>query len=119
MPDAGTNESDVTRRTWLAAERTWLAWWRSGIAVGAVAVAIGRLLPGLAHGPTWPFRVLGIGYGLLSVAILIIGAVRQRRASDALRQGSFQELTTPTVSLLTAAAIALSVASMVIVVSSL
>ena len=50
MPDPAAQQSDVTRRTWLAAERTWLAWWRSGVAVGAVALAVGRFLPGLEHG---------------------------------------------------------------------
>jgi len=50
MADPPHQDSDVTRRTWLAAERTWLAWWRSGVAVGAVALAVGRFLPGLAHG---------------------------------------------------------------------
>ncbi len=119
MPDPGARESDVTRRTWLAAERTWLAWWRSGIAVGAVAVAVGRLLPGLAHGPHWPFKLLGIGYGALSVGILVIGATRQRHTAEALKRGSFEELTSPLVFWLTVAAITLSVGSMVIVVSSL
>jgi Domain of unknown function (DUF202) len=39
-------DSDVTRRTRLAAERTWLAWWRSGIAASTAAVADTR---GAAH----------------------------------------------------------------------
>ena len=37
--------SDVTRRTWLAAERTWLAWWRTGIGASAVAIGVGRIVP--------------------------------------------------------------------------
>lgn len=117
MPDP-TSE-DVTRRTWLAAERTWLAWWRSGIAVGAVALAVGRFLPGLTHGPRWPFRAVGIGYGVLSIAILLVGAMRQRGASAALRRGSFEELTSGLVFWLTAGAIALSIAAIVLVTISL
>ena len=119
MPDPAPNDTDVSRRTWLAAERTWLAWWRSGVAVGAVALAVGRLLPGLTHGSRWPFRVIGIGYGLLSVAILVIGAVRQRRAAAALRSGSFEELSSPLVTWLTVGAVALSVGSLFLVVARL
>ena len=110
---------DVSRRTWLAAERTWLAWWRTGIAVGAVALAVGRLLPGLAKGAHWPFRALGIGYGLLSVAILLVGAIRQRRAASALREGTFEELSSPLVAWLTAGAVALSVAATILVVAAI
>lgn len=39
---ATPQSSDVTRRTWLAAERTWLAWWRTGIGASAVAIGVGR-----------------------------------------------------------------------------
>ncbi len=119
MPDPGSNDADVSRRTWLAAERTWLAWWRSGVAVGAVALAVGRLLPGLTNGARWPFRVIGLGYGVLSVAILVIGAIRQRRTAAALRSGSFEDLSSPLVSWLTAGAVLLSVASLFLVVARL
>ncbi len=111
--------SDVTRRTWLAAERTWLAWWRSGVAVGAAGLAVGRLLPDLTHGAHWPFQALGIGYGLLSVVILVVGAIRQVRASAALRRGTFEELTTPLVSVLTAGAVLLSISATVLIVANL
>ncbi|MGO9885143.1 MAG: DUF202 domain-containing protein [Solirubrobacteraceae bacterium] len=119
MPEPSSDTSDVTRRTWLAAERTWLAWWRSGVAVGAVALAVGRFLPALTHGARWPFRLLGIGYGLLSVAVLLVGAARQRRASNTLRRGSFDELTTPLVAGLTAGGIVLSVAAIILVTATL
>ncbi|MBV9942738.1 MAG: DUF202 domain-containing protein [Solirubrobacterales bacterium] len=119
MADPPHQDSDVTRRTWLAAERTWLAWWRSGVAVGAVALAVGRFLPGLAHGEIWPFRLLGLGYGLLSVGVLTIGAIRQRRTAEALRRGSFAELTSPLVTWMTALAVLLTVAAMVLVAAAL
>lgn len=119
MPEPSPDTSDVTRRTWLAAERTWLAWWRSGVAVGAVALAVGRFLPGLTHGARWPYRLLGIGYGVLSVAVLLLGAARQRRAAAALRRGSFDDLTTPLVAGLTAAGVVLSVAAVVLVTIAL
>lgn len=113
------SESVDSRATSLAAERTWLAWWRTGIATGAVALAVGRLLPGLTGGARWPFRLVGIGYGLLSVAILVVGAVRQRRASAALRSGEFRELNLSLVDWLTAAAVGLSVVAVVLVAIAL
>ena len=105
---SSADADDVSRRTWLASERTWLAWWRAGVAVGAVALAVGRLLPGLTHAAQWPFRVLGIGYGALSVAVLLIGALRQKRTTAALRQGTFAELTSPLIAWLTAGAVVLA-----------
>jgi uncharacterized membrane protein YidH (DUF202 family) len=66
MSEAG--DTDVTRRTYLAAERTWLAWWRSGIASATAAVAVGGVVPDLldeSHTlyvssvratPGWPWR---------------------------------------------------------------
>jgi uncharacterized membrane protein YidH (DUF202 family) len=108
-------DSDVTRRTWLAAERTWLAWWRTGIGASAVAVGVGRIVPELTHGARWPFRVLGIAYGVIAVAVLVLGAVRQQRTSQALRRGGYSELSSPTVMWLTAGAVAVSLGAVVLV----
>jgi putative membrane protein len=115
-PDAGEPElADVKRRTWLAAERTWLAWWRTGLGAAAVSIGVGRLLPGLTGGSRWPLKVLGLGYGLVAIAVLVIGAIRQRQVAAALRQGSYEELSTPLVMWLTAAAVALSIATLVVI----
>jgi putative membrane protein len=114
--DAGnTDLVDVKRRTWLAAERTWLAWWRTGLGAAAVSIGVGRLLPGLTGGAHWPLRLLGIGYGLVAIAVLVIGAVRQNHVASALRRGSYEELSSPLVMWLTAAAVALSVATLVVI----
>lgn len=112
---ATPQNSDVTRRTWLAAERTWLAWWRTGIGAAAVAVAVGRIVPETTHGARWPFRVLGIAYGVIAVAVLVVGAVRQQRTADALRRGSYSELSSPLVLWLTAAGVAISVGTVILV----
>ena len=117
IPESGV--TDVSRRTWLAAERTWLAWWRTGLGTAAVAIAIGRVLPGLTSGARWPFRLLGLGYGMLAVAVLVVGAVRQQRAAEALRRGGYGQLSTPLVMWLTAAAVALSTATLALVVVAL
>jgi putative membrane protein len=113
VPPAGAD--DVTRRTYLAAERTWLAWWRTGLGAAAVAIAVGRLVPGVTHGVRWPFRVVGIGYGLLAIAALVAGAIRQRRTSDALRRGSYEALSSPLVTWLTVAAIVLSIGTLALI----
>lgn len=110
-PDA----NDPSRRTWLAAERTWLAWWRTGLGAAAVAIAVGRLVPSVAHGARWPFRAIGIAYGVLAIAALVAGAVRQRQTAGALTRGSYKPLSSPLVTWLTAAAVALSVATIVLI----
>jgi inner membrane protein YidH len=114
-PDAGEADANVERRTWLAAERTWLAWWRTGVGATAVAIGVGRLLPGLASGARWPLRLLGLGYGLVAIAVLVIGAVRQKRADAALRRGSYESLSSSLVNWLTAAGVALGVATLVVI----
>jgi len=107
--------SDVTRRTWLAAERTWLAWWRTGIGASAVAIGVGRIVPELTHGARWPFRVLGVAYGVIAVAVLVLGGVRQQRTADALRRGSYNELSSSLVLYLTAAAVVVSLGAIILV----
>jgi uncharacterized membrane protein YidH (DUF202 family) len=115
-PDAGeTDLADVKRRTWLAAERTWLAWWRTGLGAAAVSIGVGRLLPDLTGGALWPLRLLGLGYGVVAIAVLVIGAVRQNQVAAALRRGSYEELSSPLVMWLTAAAVALSLATLVVI----
>ena len=104
--------ADVKRRTWLAAERTWLAWWRTGVAAAAVSIGVGRLLPGLSGGTHWPLKALGIGYGILAIGVLVIGAVRQRRVGEALRRGGYEPLSSPLVTWLTAAGVLLAIATL-------
>jgi putative membrane protein len=111
-------DTDVSRRTWLAAERTWLAWWRTGLGATAVALAVGRVLPGVTGGARWPFRVLGLGYGALAVAVLVLGGVRQRRAAEALSRGGYAQLSSPLVVWLTASAVLLAGGTLALVVVS-
>jgi putative membrane protein len=118
-PVPAPQSSDVTRRTWLAAERTWLAWWRTGIGASAVAIGVGRIVPELTHGARWPWRALGIAYGLIAVAVLVLGAVRQQRTHETLRRGSYSELSSPLVFWLTAVAVAVSLAAVILVAVNL
>ncbi|HEY4426596.1 MAG TPA: DUF202 domain-containing protein [Solirubrobacteraceae bacterium] len=110
---------DASRRTSLAAERTWLAWWRTGVGASAIAVGVGRILPGLAGGAHWPLKLLGIAYGALAVVVLVIGGVRQARVAGALRRGTYDELSSRLVWWLTAGAVALAVATVIVVAIAL
>ncbi len=115
-PDSSDPETPATpRRTWLAAERTWLAWWRTGLGATAVAVAVGRILPGLTGEARWPLKLLGFGYGVLAVAVLMIGAVRQNRVAAALRRGDYDEISPSLVMWLTVAAVALGLGTLAVV----
>lgn len=117
-PDTGYIAGDGTRRTLLASERTWLAWWRTGLAVSTVAIAVGRLLPAVSSGTRWPPRVLGVGYGLLALAVFVIGGVRQRDTAEAVRRGSFAPLSRTVVIVLTAFSIVLVVGTLAIIVAT-
>ena len=52
---------------------------------------------------------------MVAVAVLVIGAMRQNQVASALRRGSYEELSTPLVMWLTAAAVALSLATLVVI----
>ena len=79
QPDPATKpEVDVWQRTSMAAERTWLAWWRTALTATAGALAVGRFAPELLDVAPWPYVLLGGGYALLAVALLVFGALRQR-----------------------------------------
>jgi putative membrane protein len=83
-------DGDATRRTWLASERTVLAWLRTGLTATAVALAVGKILPDLrSGGATWPFVVLGAGYALLGVLIVLYGLRRGREVDRAIQAGEW------------------------------
>jgi putative membrane protein len=113
---ADATDTDVTRRTHLAAERTWLAWWRSGIAAAATAVAVGGVVPRLVEGTRWPFVVLGIAYAALSVVLFLLSGRRQREVDAALEEGGYVGLHASWVTALTAVSAVLSSATIVAIV---
>jgi uncharacterized membrane protein YidH (DUF202 family) len=117
VPGPGRNPPGeaAPRRTSLAAERTWLAWWRTGLAASAVALAVGRFLPSVSSGPHWPSRALGVAYGVLAVAVFVMGARRQRGAAEAIRRGGFDELSSELVLVLTIAGVLLALATIAVV----
>ncbi len=86
-PAPTATQVDVWQRTSMAAERTWLAWWRTAIAATAGALAVGRFAPELLDVAPWPYVVLGCGYALLALALLVFGAHRQRELERSILDG--------------------------------
>jgi putative membrane protein len=116
MAASGRGAEDATRRTYLAQERTLLAWWRSGLAAFAVAVGIGRLVPALLDVPASPFVALGVGFGLLGLAFVFLGARRDRSVKRELAAGRFAPLDDRVVWAVTAALLLLGAATTVLVI---
>jgi putative membrane protein len=112
-----TAESDVTRRTLLAAERTLLAWWRTGIAAAGVAVAVGSVLPHLVGSTKGPYVVIGAGYAALAFAVFGAAALRQCQVARALAEGGYAELSRIWPVGMTAAGSVLAVATFTVVLS--
>jgi uncharacterized membrane protein YidH (DUF202 family) len=111
-----SGESDVTRRTRLAAERTWLAWWRSGIAASTAAVAVGGVVPELVDGSSTPYVVLGSGYALLAAAVFLGAAVRRGQVNRALEEEGYEDVSELGVLALTLVATALALGTLAIIV---
>jgi putative membrane protein len=111
------SELDQVRRTSMAAERTWLAWWRTALGATAGALAVGRFAPDLLDVAAWPYIVLGCGYASLAVALLIVGAQRQRELEHALRTGGDAPLRFRTVGVFTVGGVALAVTTVVLVLA--
>lgn len=66
-----------------------------------------------------PYALLGIGYGLLAIAVLMTGTLRQQRIADALRHSGSVELPQPVILWLTAGALALAIGTVVIIAANL
>jgi len=116
-PAPVSTELQQIRRTSMAAERTWLAWWRTALAATAGALAVGRFAPELLDVASWPYIVLGCGYGGLAIGLLIAGAVRQRELERAFLTGGHVPLRFRTVAAFTGGAIALAVMTIVLVIA--
>ena len=84
---ADPGRDSAPRRTYLAAERTYLAWLRTGLASIGIAMAVGRLIPALIDASQVAFAVLGIGYALLGIFLIIYAAASARRIHRALEEG--------------------------------
>jgi putative membrane protein len=111
---AGHEFADPTRRTYLAQERTLLAWWRTGLGTIAVAVAIGRLVPAVTKAPRAPFLWIGTGFGVLALAMIVFGTLRQREVTRSLAVGEYADLNPAVVLAMTVLMAVLTVAAIVV-----
>jgi putative membrane protein len=116
-PPPATGDPGAASRTGMAAERTWLAWWRTALAATAGALAVGRLAPEVLHTAAAPYIVLGCGYAALSVALLWVGALRQRNLQRAVDEGGQAPLPFALVAAFTLGGIALAVMTVVLVIA--
>lgn len=83
------DDADASRRTRLANERTFLAWWRSGLTALGVSVAVGRVVPALTHHGRLPYAIVGAGYAVLGLAMVVYGTLRQREVDQSIQRGEF------------------------------
>ena len=56
----------------------------------AVALGAGRLVPELAGGASWPYELVGVGYGLLGIAFVAYGDWRQLAVEAAIARGEWR-----------------------------
>jgi putative membrane protein len=114
QPEREREFGDPTRRTFLAQERTLLAWWRTSFAAIGVALAVGRLLPEIAHLPKGPFLAVGVGWGVLALAMVSFGLIRQRAGERAIRAGGYLHVKPQLLVALTAYMVVLLVATIAV-----
>jgi len=112
-PDA---DADVTRRTWLALERTELAWWRTGLTALAVGIGVGQVVPELGRSPRWPYVVVGVGFALYGVALIVYGSQREQLLARQLERGLARLEASPATRLLAAAGALLGLATALLIV---
>src|SRR5262245_66571988 len=116
MPDEPpAKDPGAASRTGMAAERTWLAWWRTALGATAGALGVGRLAPEALHVASAPYIILGCGYGLLAIALLVVGAYRQRDLARAVERGEQAPLPFAIVASFTAGGAALALMTVVLV----
>jgi putative membrane protein len=111
-----TGVEDATRRTRLANERTYLAWWRTGLTALAVGIGIGKLLPQHSSAAHWPFEVVGVGFAVLGLVILVVGLQRTRAVETALDRGAFAPMSSQLIVLLAGAGFVLGLGAIALVI---
>ena len=108
---------DATRRTRLATERTYLAWWRTGLTAFAVAFGAGRIVPELTGGAVWPYAALGVAFGVVGLAFIAYGYVRQKQVDEALARGDYAPLDDRVAIVFAAAGLLLGLATIILVIA--
>ena len=101
----------------MAAERTWLAWWRTALAATAGALGVGRIAPELLDVPSWPYVLLGVGYAVLAIALLVVGARRNHDLQQAVERDVPAPLSFRLVALFTVGGVVLALTTVALVVA--
>jgi putative membrane protein len=117
MADPPASDHGAGSRTGMAAERTWLAWWRTALAATAGALGVGRFAPQLLQAAATPYVILGCGYALLAIGLLVVGAHRQHALGRAQAREEQAPLPFGIVGGFTAAGIALAIMTVVLVLA--
>jgi putative membrane protein len=107
----------LVKQTGMAAERTWLAWWRSALVATAGALAVGRVTPQVLHVASWPYVLLGAGYGVLAIGMVIVGANRHRRLTRAALAGVDPGLGSRVITAFTVGGVALALCTVALVLA--
>ena len=107
----------ILKQTLMAAERTWLTWWRTALVATAGARAGGRVTPQALHVAAWPYVLLGVGYGVLAVGMVIVGAHRHRRLARAAVAGIDSGIDSRIVGAFTVGGIALGLCTVALVLA--
>ena len=103
----------------MAAERTWLAWWRTALTATAGALAVGRFAPELLDVAPWPYVLLGSGYAVLALGLLVFGARRQRELERSILDGVHAPLPFRLVAAFTIGGVLLVVITVVLVAAQI
>src|SRR3954451_7387271 len=101
----------------VAAGRTRLAWWRTALVSTAGALGVGRLAPRLLDAAPAPYVILGCGYALLAIALIVVGSRRHRVLGRAIERGESAPLAPGTVALFSVGGVFLAVMTTVVVVA--
>jgi uncharacterized membrane protein YidH (DUF202 family) len=101
----------------MAAERTWLAWWRSALVALAGALAVGRVTPQVLHVASWPYVLLGVGYGLIAIGMVIVGALRHERLARVTLTSSDSTLDSRLIAAFSAAGVAVAACTLALILA--
>jgi putative membrane protein len=117
-PPAPVDVADMAvKQAVMAAERTWLAWWRSALVALAGALAVGRVTPQVLHVASWPYAVLGVGYGLIALGMVIVGALRHERLARVALTSTDSTLDSRLIAAFSAAGVALAACTLALILA--
>jgi putative membrane protein len=117
-PPAPVDIADMAvKQAVMAAERTWLAWWRSALVALAGALAVGRVTPQVLHVASWPYAVLGVGYGLIALGMVIVGALRHERLARVALTSTDSTLDSRLIAAFSAAGVALAACTLALILA--